>query len=151
VEFWTTHGVFSNQIRSGTPLTPFAGYELKSDSIVLVTTSSGGKNAPESGELLEAYRMALMTRGKVVTANDIRLFVRSEDENHRIESIEIRRGVENNTSVKTGLTRTIEVLIIPKRAHANDDWNQFCFDIEQKLKHSGSAFFPIRVKYANHA
>jgi len=149
VEFWSTQGMFANQIRGGSQLTPFAGFELKSESIQLITASTGGKNAPESAELLQAYRKALMTRGRVVTANDIRLFIQSEDEAALIQRVEISRGFENSPSSRTGLSRTIQVTLYPKASALNEDWPQKCFDIEMKLRNESSAFFPIRVKWHN--
>jgi hypothetical protein len=147
VEFWTTPGAFANQIRSGTAFTAFNGFDLQSNSIQLITTTVGGGDTPDSAQLLLGYRKALMTRGRVVTASDIELFIRNEDPSAQIGRIDVTRGIEPNASVKTGLTRTIEVHVYAQSGYDHLDWDSMCYDLEVKLSAVSSAFFPIRVKY----
>jgi len=146
VEFWSTHGAFANQIRSGSPLMALNGFELQSNSIQLLTTTLGGSDMPDSAQLLLGYRKALMTRGRVVTASDIQLFIRNEDITGQIAQIEIGRGIESNSSSKNGLTRTIQVYITPIAEASGLDWDARCYDLEVKLAAVSSAFFPIRVR-----
>lgn len=146
VEFWSTHGAFANHIRSGTSLMAFNGFELQSNSIQLLTSTLGGSDMPDSAQLLLGYRKALMTRGRVVTSSDIKLFIRNEDVTAQIAKIEIGRGIESNCSSKTGLTRTIQVFISPSDEATGIDWDARCYDLEVKLAAVSSAFFPIRVR-----
>lgn len=146
VEFWSTHGAFANQIRSGAPFSALNGFEIQSNSIQLVTTSIGGNDMPDSAQLLLGYRKALMSRGRVVTASDIQLFIRNEDQSGQIAGIEIGRGVEPNASAKNGLSRIIQVQLIPTADSTASDWYARCYDLEVKLNAVSSAFFPIRVK-----
>jgi hypothetical protein len=146
VEFWTTHGSFANSIRTSTVFSALSGFDIKSNSMQLITTTQGGKDTPDSAELLRGYRKALMTRGRIVTASDIELFIQAEDKNGYVAKIAVSRGLENSISKNQGLVRTIEVNIIPTKEGLEQDWDSICYDWEQKLKSASSAFFPITVK-----
>jgi hypothetical protein len=146
LEFWTTHGAFANAIRSGTSFTASKSFDMQPNSIELITGTVGGSDAPDSAQLLLGYRKSLMTRGRVVTANDIELFIRNEDPSSQIGRIGVTRGVESNPSAKAGLTRTIEVHVVPQPGMEQLDWSSLCYDLEVKLAAVSSAFFPIRVK-----
>jgi hypothetical protein len=135
VEFWTTLAERANNIRSGTKLQQLNSYNIKSNSLYLVTTTIGGKNRLKPEERLNAFRYGLITRNRIVTKEDIRSFCFYELGN-RVNDIEISHGIEMSVLPQQGFNRTIDISIIPSQNDNLDDnsWNLLCSQLKSKLE-----------------
>lgn len=134
LEYWTTQGNLPLQLQSGTPLTQAEGSRLKAGSIRLITRPVGSRGAPGPADRLQAYKYALMTRDRIVTEEDIRLFVRHEL-GDKLGTVAIRRGVMVSPHPKQGLRKTIDVVLTPSGRNAFDEeeWPHLSRDLAEKL------------------
>ncbi|TDW96801.1 type VI secretion system baseplate subunit TssF [Dinghuibacter silviterrae] len=131
LEYWTTQGYLPLQLQSGTPLTQSEGSRLRAGSIRLVTRPVGARTAPGPADRLQAYKYALMTRDRIVTEEDIRLFLRQEL-GERLGTVVIRKGVMVSQHPKEGLRKTIDV-ILTDAAFSDDEWPHLSRDLAEKL------------------
>lgn len=134
-EYWTTLAEMANMLRSGTRLQEYNGVKLKSDSLFLMTSSSGGKNRLKPEERVNAFRYGLMTRNRIVTKEDIRNLCLYELGN-RISKVDIDRGFEMSVQPLQGFIRTIDITItaMPAEKLNQDTW-QILFDqLKTKLQ-----------------
>ena len=146
LEYWTTQGTLPMQLRTGTPLLEAEGTSLRADSIRLLTRPVGGKlQAPATGRL-QAYKYALMTRDRIVTEEDIRLFIRHEL-GDKLESVSIRKGVMVSAHPKEGLRKTIDVVLKPSRPDAitEEEWPHLSRELVVKLDMRSSVQSNYRV------
>ena len=150
VEFWGTNGDFGNSIRAGVKLIPFSGYDVRSESVFLMTNTNGGRDNLSNSETLQAFRKALMSRGRVVTPNDIKLLVQQELGN-RIRDVQVRKGIELSLNRKEGFIRNVEVVITPAASEnsSHDQWEVIGSSIAAILNYETSGFYPIKVSIAH--
>ncbi|MDZ4822257.1 MAG: hypothetical protein SH856_02235 [Flavobacteriales bacterium] len=148
-EFWGTHGEFANNIRSSAKLMPFSGYEVRSESVMMLTNTQGGRDNLTNNETLDAFRKALMTRGRVVTPNDIRLLVQHEM-GSRVAGVEVKRGMRISADAKHGYERSVDVIITPSDEISNHgQWEGMCASLENTITMQTSGYYPVRVLMSN--
>lgn len=125
--YWTTQGLMPHQLQPGAVLSQAEGSRLKNSSIRLITRPVGARPAPGATERLQAFKYSLMTRDRIVTEEDIRLFVRYEL-GERFRSVDIRKGVMVSPHPKEGLRKTIDVAIDASLSVEE------CDDLAEKLR-----------------
>ena len=134
-EYWTTHAETGNLLRSGTRLQEYNGSKIRSDSLFLITTSTGGKNRLKPAERVNAFRYGLMTRNRIVTKEDIRNLCLYELGN-RISSVAVEKGYEMSAHPKQGFMRTIDITLTTNQAEKLniDGWDVLVDNLKAKLK-----------------
>lgn len=149
VEYWGTNGDFANAVRAGMKLIPFSGYEVRNESVVLMSNTTGGRDNLSNSETLQAFRKALMSRGRVVTPNDMKLLVQQELGN-RVSDVQVRKGIAISKDRREGFIRNVEVIITPTASEntSSDQWDVITSSIETMLNFETSGFYPIRVSLA---
>lgn len=75
LEIWSTTGTFSNNIPMGTPC---FHNDFDKKSLVLLTSTTGGKNPPDQLERTFLFKKELLTRDRLVTREDIKIFCQAE-------------------------------------------------------------------------
>ena len=107
-EFWVTKCENANQIRMGT-----IAQNIKDSSqtgCVFITSTTGGKDTQGEMEKIRAYQYALLTREQIVSAQDIKSFIRyqlGED----ISQVDVKSGLMIGKGTKEGLIRSIDIYI----------------------------------------
>ncbi len=146
IKYWTTEGALANRI-GNISLKPYANCTLKPHSIYLVTTTKGGRGALDASESIHAFKEAVMTRGRIVTAEDIKAFCLNRLGGRFIKNIEVRKGVEKAKDVNNGLIRTIDVRITIKglSPHNIEEWRARCRDVATLLYQKSSGTHPIKI------
>ena len=134
-EYWTTMAEAANGLRTGTRLQQAKGVKVKQESIVLLTTTMGGKNKLRPEERLNAFRYGIMTRNRIITKEDIRNFCFYELGN-RIERVTIEKGFELSPNPKEAFKRTIDVILTPLETETldNKEWQVLCEQLHSKLQ-----------------
>jgi len=146
VEYWTTNGVQANNIRMGGKLSQYEGSDLQGSSLMFMTSTIGGRDRLQGNEVLNAYKSALMTRGRIVTIEDIKstcIFELGE----RAAHIEVKKGVAIGSMTKEGLMRTIDIYVTPAnyQSYTDEDWDAIKQDLIVKLSSRSVAFNTYRV------
>ncbi len=134
-EYWTTMAEGANTLRSGTRLQQHKGSKVKGDSLMLMSTTIGGKNRLKPEERLNAFRYGLITRNRIITKEDIRNFCYHELGN-RISKITIQKGFEMSPLPNQGFVRTIDVIITPLQEGklSRESWEVLLDQLRSKLQ-----------------
>lgn len=136
VEYWITNGAFANGIHTGAHLSLYEGTEVRLNSILLLTTSNGGKRNIELSRHMEAYRYALLTHNRLVTVEDIKAFCMYEL-GDKITGVEIKKGVMRSNNPKEGLVRCIDLVLKRKNnteTNTAEEWELLCKEVKSKLE-----------------
>lgn len=137
VEYWITNGTFANTIHTGAHLSLYEGTEVKLNSVLLLSTTNGGKKNIEVSRHMDAYRYALLTHNRLVTVEDIKAFCMYEL-GDKIQGVEIKKGVMRSNNPKEGLVRCIDILLQKKSNIAENDtaeqWDLLFREVKSKLE-----------------
>ena len=135
VEFWTTLAEVANNLRAGTRMQQAKGVKIKPDSIMLMSTTTGGRNRLKPEERLNAFRYGIMTRNRIVTKEDIRNFCYYEL-GDRLDKVEVERGFELSRQSREAFRRTVDVILIPSEKDnlESASWQTLCEQLKIKLQ-----------------
>lgn len=137
VEYWITNGAFANTIHTGAHLSLYEGTEVKLNSVLLLSTTIGGKKNIELSRHMDAYRYALLTHNRLVTVEDIKAFCMYEL-GDKISGVEIKKGVMRSQNPKEGLVRCIDILLQKKNGQTEnntaEDWDLLFKEVKSKLE-----------------
>jgi hypothetical protein len=146
VSFWSTNGEFANNIKAGSKLELYGSGDILGNSIMLMTTTKGGRGKLDERDRLAAFRSALISRGRIVTANDIRMFCLHEL-GKEIDDVKVSKGFMVSNSIKGGFVQTIDVkLQVAKNSQVSrEEWRDVCEGLSRKLMDKSTGLTPIRV------
>lgn len=136
VEYWITNGTFANGIHTGAHLSLYEGTEVKLNSVVLLSTTGGGKKSIELTRHMDAYRYALLTHNRLVTVEDIKAFCMYEL-GDKISGVEIKKGVMRSNNPKEGLVRCIDIILRRKDEEepgSMEEWDLLFKEVKSKLE-----------------
>lgn len=150
IEFWSCNGAFANNLRIGGRLNQYEGADLNNHSITFMTNSIGGRDRLTGNEVLQTYKSALMTRGKIVTIQDI-INTCTAELGERIRKVEVAKGVAVGEKENEGLMRTLDVYITPTsmEMYSPEDWEVIKQDLKVKLTSRSVVFNNYRVIIKN--
>ncbi len=146
VEFWTTNGTFANKIKSGKKLFSYDGSDLWPDSLITITSTVGGREELNSEERVNAYRKALLSRGRVVTNEDIKALC-VEHFGKLLKSVEIKKGLQTGKSTNSGFIQTLDIYITLTKLCDEFDADELQFmkkDLLVKLEEQSASVLPFR-------
>jgi len=147
IKFWSTRAEQANKIPFGTKLSKERSQVVfVEDESVLLTTTTGGKNPLAADENLPAFRQALLTRGRVVTVEDIKAVCFAEL-GTKLSHVAVTKGVSPGATKTQGLVRTIDVVLTPNPAQATtvDQWDEYRHRLKHLIEQQSFAAFPYRV------
>lgn len=145
VEFWSTNMSLGNNLRSGTKLQQSSGISVRPDSLMLLTSTIGGKDKLKSEEKLNAFKYGLLTHDRIVTVEDIRSFCFYEL-GSRLVNVTVKRGFVISDNPKEGAKRTIDVILVPaNKMRGNEEWDQLCDQLKSKLQVRSGMSYNYRV------
>jgi hypothetical protein len=147
VEFWSTKASGANKIKSGNKLSVYEGSDIKKDSVILMTSTIGGRDKMETEERLNAYRRTLLSRGRIVTSEDIKVLC-YEHFGRMVDRVDIKRGVMKGEAVNTGFVRTVDIHInLSKRMtpYTEEELRFMIDDLQIKLREQSVNLLPYRV------
>lgn len=146
IEYWTSIGSLANGHQATTPFkcTSKEATQFAKDSVELLTSTQGGKDPLNDVEQLYAIKHALLSRGRIVTREDIRSYCMSEL-GERLEGVEIRTGVGVDERIGEGMTRILEIVLRPKPSAAEEDWVGLSRQIQSDLEFNSFSSIPLKV------
>jgi hypothetical protein len=128
VEFWSTQGEVANHLSSGRRLALMSHANVKKDTLLLMTASSGGREPMSETEKLHAYKYSLLTRSRIVTEEDIKAACFAEL-GDKIEAVEISKGSKKDLTSRKGFVRTLDVVLTPAKDFEDIDWPAACNEL----------------------
>lgn len=148
ITYWVTTGEYGNDVKPGTKFKPITANDYFEESSYLLLTSVGGKSRLPTQEKILAYRESLLTRGRVVTIADIKVFCQNHFK-HSIVSVDVKKGTKKNASTNKGFERTIDIIL--ERDYKKDlpiaeyEWQYLCDNLMHKLKNVSSNIYPYNL------
>jgi len=149
ISYWSTGAEQGNDIKAGTPISAYKTNGLFSGSSTLITTTIGGRNRLSASESITAYKSALLSRDRLISQEDIKIFCKLQLGN-TAKHIEVTKGVMVPRQVSQGFTRTIDVSIKLSRKDFMDaqEKNQLQYwkdSLVLKLTNKSAGLTPFRV------
>lgn len=147
VEFWTTNGRYGNQVKSGESLLVFEGSDLRPESVMMVTPATGGREAMDSAQKVNAFRKALLTHGRVVTAGDIKALC-FEVLGDKLERVEIKKATATGQSTDHGLLEFLEISLTlsgKQQAPAPAEHTFLIRELQTRLEAQSALLLPCRI------
>ncbi len=149
ITFWSTCGEQGNDIKAGTALQAYRTNSLFNANCTLVTTTMGGRERLSASESITAYKSALLSRDRLISMEDIKIFCRLQLGN-TAQHIEVTKGVMVPRQVSQGFTRTIDVTVKLNRKDYMDaqEKNQIQYwkeSLALKLSNKSAGLTPFRV------
>ncbi len=147
VEFWSTDGLQANNIKPGMPLTPYSGSDLRKETVRFLTATAGGRDRMDTEDRLNAYRKALLSKDRVVTAEDVRALC-FEHFGKNLETVEVTKGIAAGATADTGFIRTIDICIRLSRKATLLTEEELKFlkeELKVKLEEQSMNILPFRI------
>jgi hypothetical protein len=149
VSYWSTNGEKGNDIKAGTTLQTYKSDGMTQAHCTLLTTTIGGRSRLSASESITAYKSALLSRDRLISLEDIKIFCRLQLGN-TAKHIEVAKGVMVPRQVSQGFTRTIDVTIKLNRKDYMDaqERNQLQYwkdSLVLKLTEKSAGLTPFRV------
>jgi hypothetical protein len=146
VEFWSINGTAANNIRAGNILNVYRGDDLDYNSARLMTTTTGGREKPNTEARINTYRRALQSGERVVTREDIKALC-FEYFGESVSQVIIEKGIEKGNSKSEGFIRTIDVnLFIRKGLEiSTSEQNAMRHKLRVLLESRSANIFPFRI------
>jgi len=147
IDFWATNGVEANQIKTGSGLNIYKSSDIKQNCSKLLTTSQQGKDSLTMKERQNTYRKALLSRGRVVTKEDIKALC-YELCGDTIEEVKVQNSFEVNADVNKGFTPCIEIILIrnKKSATLEEGWDAIINNVLFSLEQQSLNVYPYNIK-----
>jgi len=78
VEFWSCNGELANKIPLGSKLIPYKSSNVSSNTVFFISSTHGGRNTFNDAEKIDQYKRSLLSHNRIVTLEDLKLFMRTE-------------------------------------------------------------------------
>ncbi len=148
-QYWTTNGAFGNNIPGGSRLIQDKQIVADRNSVILVTTTKGGRNRLKPENAIKEYRRALISRNKIVTKEDVKAYCYTKL-GDAVQKIVVQRGIKLDPRPGQGLLRTIDVLLVPGQEELSEqEWSAICAELERELDSLSTGILPFQVKIEN--
>ncbi|HTB99928.1 MAG TPA: hypothetical protein VK705_04550 [Ferruginibacter sp.] len=150
VDYWVTQGDLGNGLRTGTTLSIKNSTEIVSNTIVLLTDTTGGREKLQAGERLNAYRYAMSSHERLITNEDIRNFCKYELQG-KLKEVKFEKGLSLSDHPKEGYIRTLDIKLQPHRYtdHDASQWNYLTQNLLTKIKDKSPDGIHYRVMVEN--
>ncbi len=148
VKYWTTNGEDANKINAFSRLQAHKGADFEKDSIMLLSTTQGGRNELTNSDKIYAYRENIVSNQRVVTRQDIIILCKNHFGN-AIENVEVKNGIQTSLDDHVGYTPTIDIFL-EKNGEVNyseEEWGFLSDDLMLLLKNRAVNIVPFRVMY----
>ncbi|ACU62303.1 type VI secretion system baseplate subunit TssF [Chitinophaga pinensis] len=149
LEYWTTNAELANNIRSGSRLQPFESARIQPDSLLLLSTTQGGRSRLNAANRVRAYKYGLTTGDRIVTQTDIVNFCHWEFGSH-ITGVELRKGLVKSAKPKDGFVKTVDLILTPAAGNElkAEDWNALLELARTKLQMRSTMHLHYRLMLA---
>jgi hypothetical protein len=147
VEYWSSIGSKANDVPAKSKLQCFSKEKsyFAGGSIELISTSVDGREPLNSIEQLDALKSTLLSRGRIVTREDVKGFCRTMLR-EKLHTVEVKDSVGIDPRFDFGMTRNLKVLLTPNKLSKNEDWEGICVQLQSLLEENSTASIPIIVE-----
>jgi hypothetical protein len=145
IEFWTTYGGLTNNITTESKLEIFEGSELKTGSTSFITNTRGGQDKLGQEDQINAYRQALLSRGRIVTNEDLKAFAYTWF-GRSLKEVLIKKGTLIPDDYNKGILRCIDIYLTMNETYTiSDETKMWCKDFLFQLGKKSNNTYPYRI------
>ena len=149
VRYWSTNGSEGNGVRSGLHVAPLKSGIINHHETYFITTTVGGRGHLSPNDKITAYKSALISRNRIISAEDIKLFCQTHL-GSKLKNITIEKGILIPEDLSKGYTKTIDVkLSLTKMSYISmaennevEYWKRF---LHQQLTDRSQSLTPYRI------
>jgi hypothetical protein len=144
IEYWVTQAALVSGIRQGTSMQLYSGSGLMSGTIYTVRPTTAAKEKLTAVESINTFKSALLSRGRLVTEQDIRYACFAEMGN-LIERVDISVSFTKPHEKSEGFQKILLVELIPSAYTTAVDWDYAGNQLQLKLTQQSMQIIPIHV------
>ncbi len=151
IDFWNTLGQQANEVKSNATLSVLTGDDIQIESMLLLKDVQGGKNRPNMHERLHIFKSTFLSRGRIVTAEDIKAFCFKEM-GDLLNQVSVSVGYKSGNTPKVGIIKVIRVTLLPHSSIVQDQSIDFVFwakRLERLLESRSAGYQPFEVIFKN--
>jgi hypothetical protein len=148
VKYWTTDGESANKINIYSKFTLHKGADFEKDSIMMISSTQGGKNELTNSQKIYAYRENLISNQRVVTRQDIIILCKNHY-GEAINNVEVKNGIQTSLESNVGYTPTVDIVLAREDVsiYNEDEWEFLKDDLKLMLESRAINVVPFRVIY----
>ena len=152
IEYLSTKGKGGNGLIAGQSLDliRFSGIDRKNARLLTMTT--GGRDPLSATDRKYAYKQAIITRGRIVSREDIRAFCQAAFGAALKGEVDIRKDIARGTGPGQGLERIMQVTLYLDEDGGDaygETLDAKVHELERNLNFHSSGILPIRVHRKN--
>jgi hypothetical protein len=149
VEFWSCNGELANKIPLGSKLVPYKSSHVVSNLVFFITSTFGGRDKFNDAEKIDQYKKSLFTHNRIVTLEDLKLFMRTELGQHA-RSIRYQKIYVKGNLPSDGFIRCMQIEIEPEAGSLEtEEWNQRIRDLTLQLEKQSVNNIPYLLNLAS--
>ena len=151
VDYWTTNDIDANNIKAGIQVNAVNNAQINSKKSYTLTGFTGGKNAVSETEKKTILRQQLLSGGKIVSAEDVKLLC-LQLYGEKLKKVEVQKGVQVSNKAGEGFKRTIDVDITYSHVvneHMATEMDNLYHELEFILQKNASPVYPFRINIKN--
>jgi len=148
IEFWTSAGQQANKIPIGSELKAYRSNDVQAGSVRLITSTYGGRDALNDAERIAHYRSALQTHDRIVTLEDLRVYLLAEL-GPFARSVDCKKDFIKSAIPGEGFVQCIRILVYPQPGSIDQtEWGSRLHQLQEKLSARGANHIPYIIKLA---
>jgi len=151
VDYWITNGTDANNIKAGLTLGALNNTLINTKKSHTLTSFTGGKNSVSAGEKKTILKQQLISGGKIISAEDVKLLCMQLFED-KLQKVEVQKGVQVSSKAEEGFKRTIDV-ILTFNSSVNESMktevDTLCRELEFILEGNASPVTPFKIIVKN--
>ncbi len=147
INYWTTNDVDANNIKAGVAVNAVNNTLINTQKSQTLIGFSGGKNSISASEKRLILRQQLVSGGKVISAEDVKLLCMQLYGN-KLKNVEVRKGVQVSTKAKEGFKRTIDVILTYSNIvneTMKTEIDNLYYELEFSLQNNASPIYPFQI------
>lgn len=149
IKFWVTNGAEANNIKAGTEMQLYRAAHVDSNSPMLMLTTQGGRNRLGDADKVLAYKNAMLSRERLVTAEDIASYARLRIAMKNAD-VKVQKGIAVMQGERNGFIKTIETHITLNKKELEqlkekgsiEFWQQ---DLQSAIEQRSGFMMPVKI------
>jgi hypothetical protein len=147
VNYWTTNEADANNIKAGIAVSAVNNTLINPKKSQTLTSFSGGKNSVSESEKRITMRQQLLSGGKVISAEDVKLLC-MQLYGSKLKNVEVQKGVQVSNIAGEGFKRTIDVILTLSNLvneSMKSEMDNLYYELEFSLQNNASPVYPFRI------
>jgi hypothetical protein len=149
IEFWSCNGEPANKIPLGSKLLPYKNSNIISNAVFFISSTYGGRDKYNDSEKIDQYKKSLLSHNRVVTLEDLRLFM-STELGKTARATDFKKTYIMGNSPAEGFIRCMQIEITAETGSLETaEWDERLRDLTLKLEKQSVNNIPYRLILAS--